>query len=50
MLHTKFCENRSNCSGEEDFGRDFTMILWLYGSPFQRRLQIKFGFDLLCGS
>ena len=58
MLHTKFCENRPNGSGEEDFLRVFT----IYGcgghlghvtkmqhtnlsSPYPRRLHIKFGFD-----
>ena len=58
MLHTKFCENRSAGSGEEDFLKGFYHI-WAgchlghvtymprtkYRSPYPRRLHIKFGFD-----
>ena len=58
MLHTKFRENRPAGSGEEDFGRVFTiygrgghldhltqMSRTKYRSPYRRRLHIKFGFD-----
>ena len=58
MLHTKFRENRSAGSGEEDFLRVFTiygrgghlghvtqMPRTKYRSPYPRRLHIKFGFD-----
>ena len=58
MLLTKFRENRPAGSGEEDFWRVFTIyghgghlghVTWtIYislGSPFPRRLHIKFGFD-----
>ena len=58
MLHTKFCENRPDGSGEEDFRRVFTIyergghighVTWtIYTNfcfPFPRRLHIKFGFD-----
>ena len=58
MLHTKFRENRSAGSGEEDFLRVFTiygrgghpghvtqMPRTKYCSPYPRRLHIKFGFD-----
>ena len=58
MLHTKFRENRSAGSGEEDFLRVFTiygrgghlghvtqMLRTKYRSPYPRRLHIKFGFD-----
>ena len=57
MLHTKFRGNRPAGSGEEDFLRFFTIyghgghlghVTWtIYtnnGSPFSRRLHIKFGF------
>ena len=55
MLHTKFRENRPAGSGEEDFGRVFTIygrgghlghVTWTiytnFRSPFPRRLHIKF--------
>ena len=58
MLHTKFRDNRSAGSGEEDFLRVFTiygrgghlghvtqMQQTKYRSPYPRRLHIKFGFD-----
>ena len=58
MLHTKFPENRPDGSGEEDFLRVFTiyghgchlghvtqMQRTNFGSPYQRRLHINFGFD-----
>ena len=58
MLHTKFRENRSAGSGEENFLRGFTiygrgghlghvtqMPQTKYRSPYPRRLHIKFGFD-----
>ena len=58
MLHTKFRENRPAVSGEEDFGRVFTiygrgghlghvtqMPRTKYRSPYPRRLHIQFGFD-----
>ena len=58
MLHTKFRENRSTCSVEEDFLKVFTIyghgghlghVTWTiyanFRSPFPRRLHIKFGFD-----
>ena len=58
MLHTKFRENRSAGSGEEDFLRVFTiygrgghlghvtqMSRTKFCSPYPRRLHIKFGFD-----
>ena len=58
MLHTKFRENRSAGSGEEDFLRVFTiygrgghlghvtqMPRTKYSSPYPRRLHIIFGFD-----
>ena len=58
MLHTKFRENRPTGSGEEDFGRFFTiygrdgylghvtqMPRTNFRSPYPRRLHIKFGFD-----
>ena len=58
MLHTKFRENRPAGSGEEDFGRVFTIyghgghlghVTWTiyinFHSPSPRRPHIKFGFD-----
>ena len=58
MLHTKFCENRSAGSGEEDFWKVFTingrcghlghvthMPRTNFRSPYPRRLHIKFDFD-----
>ena len=58
MLHTKFCENRSASSGEEDFLRVFTiygrgghlghvtqMPRTKYLSSYPKRLHIKFGID-----
>ena len=58
MLHTKFCGNRSSCSGEEDFWRVFIiygrdghlghvtqMPLIYFCSPYPWRLYTKFGFD-----
>ena len=58
MLHTKFRENQPAGSGEGDFWRVFTiygpgghlghvtqMPRTKYGSPYPRRLHIKFGFD-----
>ena len=58
MLHTKFRENWPAGSGEEDFLRVFTKyghsghlghVTWTvyinFGSPYPRRLHIKFGFD-----
>ena len=58
MLHTKFRGNRPASSGEEDFFKVFTIyghgghlghvtrsIYTNFGSPFSRRLHIKFGFD-----
>ena len=58
MLHTKFRENRSAGSGEEDFLRVFTiygrgghlghvtqMPRTKYRSPYPGRLHIIFGFD-----
>ena len=58
MLHTKFRGNRFIGSGEEDFLRVFTiygrgghlghvtqMPRTNFGSPFPRKLLIKFGFD-----
>ena len=58
MLHTKFRENRSAGSGDEDFLRVFTiygrgghlghvtqMPRTNFRSPYPRRLHIKFGFD-----
>ena len=59
MLHAKFQDHRTSGSGEEDFFKGFYYIFWcgghlghvtwtIYtnlGSPFPRRLQIKFGFD-----
>ena len=58
MLHTKFRENWSTGSGEEDFLKVFTIyghgghlghVSWTiyanFGSPFPRRRHIKFGFD-----
>ena len=59
MIHTKFRENRSTGSGEEDFLKFFTIyghgghlghVTWTiyikFHSPFPTRLHIKFGFDL----
>ena len=58
MLHTKFRANQPAGSGEEDFFKVFTLyghgghlghVTWTiytnFGSPFPRRLHIKFGFD-----
>ena len=58
MLHTKFRENRPAGSGEEDFGRGFTiygrgghlghvtqMPRTNFRSPYPRGLHIKFDFD-----
>ena len=58
MLHAKFQDHRTSGSGEEDFLKVFTIygrdghlghVTWtIYinlGSPFQRRLHMKFGFD-----
>ena len=58
MLHTKFRGNRPAGSGEEVFFKVFTIyghgghlghvtrtIYTNFGSPFLRRLHIKFGFD-----
>ena len=57
MLHTKFQDHRTSGSGE-DFLKVFTIyghgghlghvtrtIYTNFGSPFPRRLHIKFGFD-----
>ena len=62
MLHTKFHGNRPAGSGEEGFLRVVTIyghggnlghgtwtIYTNFGSPFPRRLHIKFGFDWLRG-
>ena len=62
MLHSKFGENRPAGSGEEDFGRVFTiyghgghlghvtqMPRTNFRSNYPRRLHIKFGFDWPCG-
>ena len=62
MLHTKFPENRPAGSGEEDFGRVFTiygrgghlghvtqMPQTNFHSPYPRRLHIIFGFDRASG-
>ena len=58
MLHAKFQDHRNSGSGEEDFLNVFTIygrgghlghVTWNIhtnlGSPFPRRLHIKFGFD-----
>ena len=58
MLHAKFQDHRLSGSGEERFLKVFTIyrrgghlgnVTWtIYtnlGSPFPRRLYIKFGFD-----
>ena len=58
MLHTKFHGNRPAGSGEEDFFKVFTIyghgshlghVTWTiytnFGSPFPKRLHIKFGFN-----
>ena len=58
MLRIKFRENRPASSGEKDFLMVFTIygrgghlghVTWTihtkFGSPFPRRLHIKFGFD-----
>ena len=57
MLHTKFRENRSTGSGEDDFkvftiyghgghlGHVTCTIYVNFRSPFPTRLHIKFGFD-----
>ena len=61
MLHTKFRENRSVGSGEEDFegflpyrhgghlGHVTQMPGTSFRSPYLRRLHIKFGFDRASG-
>ena len=62
MLHAKFKNHRTSGSGEEDFLKVFTIygrgghlghVTWTiytnFGSPFPRRLHIKFGFDWLSG-
>ena len=62
MLHTKFPGNRPAGSREEDFLRVFTIyghgdhlghVTQMLGTnfcyPYQRRLHIKFGFDLPSG-
>ena len=59
MLHVKFQDHRTSGFGAEDFLKVFTIygrgghlghVTWtIYtnlGSPFPRRLHIKFGFDL----
>ena len=57
MLHSKFRENRSASSGEEDFWRVFTIYVCdgllghvthmprQFRPPYPKRLHIKFGFD-----
>ena len=58
MLHVKFQDHRTSGSGEEDFlrflpymgmGGHLGHVTWTiyinFRYPFQRRLQIKFGFD-----
>ena len=58
MLHTKFQDHRTSGSGKERFLKVFTIyrhgghlghvtrtIYTNFGSPFPRRLHIKFGFD-----
>ena len=58
MLHTKFQDHRTSGSGEEDILKVFTIyghgghlghvtrtIYTNFGSPFARRLHMKFGFD-----
>ena len=58
MLHAEFQDHRTSGSGEEDFLKVFTIygpgghlghVTWTiytnFGSPFPRRLHIKFGFD-----
>ena len=57
MLHAKFQNNRTSGSGEEDlkvftiYGRGGHLghVTWTiyinFGSPYPRRLRIKFGFD-----
>ena len=62
MLHAKFQDHRTSGSGEEDFLRFlsymgmaaiFGHVTWTiyinFGSPFPRRLHIKFGFDWSSG-
>ena len=62
MLHAKFRGKRSPGSREEDFLRVFTIyghgghldhVIWTiytnFGSPFPRRLHIKFSFDWQSG-
>ena len=57
MLHAKFQDHRTSCSGKVFF-KDFTIyghgghlghVTWTiyvnFCSPFPRRLHIKFGFD-----
>ena len=58
MLHAKFLRNQYTGSGEEDFGRVFTiyghgghlgyvtLIIYIHiGYPFLLMLHIKFGFN-----
>ena len=58
MLHAKFQDHRTSSSGEEDVLKVFTIyrrgghlghVTWtIYtnlGSPFPRRLHLKFGID-----
>ena len=58
MIHAKFKDQRSSGSGEKDFKAFFTIhgrgghlvhVTWTiyinFGSPFLRRLRIKFVFD-----
>ena len=58
MLHAKFQDHRTSCSGEEVFLKVFTIyghgrqvgnVTWTiyvnFCSPFPRRLHIKFDFD-----
>ena len=59
MLHAKFQDPRTSGSGEEDFKGFYHIWAWRpswscdldhyfytnFGSPFPRRLHIKFGFD-----
>ena len=61
MLHAKFQDHRTSCSGEEDFYGFYHIWAWQpswscdldhyinFRSPFPMRRHIKFGFDWLSG-
>ena len=61
MLKSKFKDNQTSCSGEEDFKRFYHLRAWRpswscdqdssykFIPHFEMRLHIKFGFDWLNG-